>query len=208
MKKTLKEYRLQRHLSQNELAERSGVSLRTIQRVESGTSAGSPYVVRQLCTTLGIDWREVNNAEDPSGSHAEAETEDGLPAVSAVHRYDKLVKYVNFSALSVLCFPLLNLLVPSVLYLVYKSELPDSRDRSAVLKILDLQILWTAITLVALIAVPLADHLFLGLGHVLEIPLFLWAYLLMVIGLVAIILKTANDINKTEKLLVFLPDIL
>lgn len=118
------------------------------------------------------------------------------------------MKYVNFSALSVLCFPFLNLVVPAILYAFFKSKFSNRRDKAAVLKILDLQILWSVTTLIALIIIPVIDNYFIGVSNAMEIPLFVWAYLLSVIALVLMILRTAQDINKSKDLLAFVPDIL
>ncbi|MFC7523075.1 helix-turn-helix transcriptional regulator [Parapedobacter sp. GCM10030251] len=208
MKKTLKTYRLDRHLSQQELADQSGISLRTVQRIESGTSKGSPYIIRQLCNALRIDPRElffnepVQDVEITMQPRAPQETD------ATVFHYDRRVKYINFGALSVLCFPFLNLHRACHTYAVFKPKFPSRRDKAAVLKILDLQILWSVTTLIALIVIPVVDHYFMGVGNAMEIPLFVWAYLLSVIVLVLMILNTAHDINKSKDLLVFVPDIL
>ncbi|WP_158624879.1 helix-turn-helix domain-containing protein [Gynurincola endophyticus] len=207
MKKTLKEYRLYQHLSQQQLAEQSGVSLRTIQRIESGASAGSPYIIRQLSAALNIDSLNlipVNAAPEP-----ESNTEK-LPESGSIteYVYNRRVKYINFSALTACCFPFLNLVIPVALYFLFRKSLTDSRNKTAVKKILSLQILWSVAALIMLIAIPLIDYYLLKVGEVLEIPLFVWSYLLLVIVLMLITLKTASDINRKQDLLTFVPDIL
>lgn len=208
MKKTLKEHRLYQHLSQQELAEQSRVSLRTIQRIESGASTGSPYVIRQLCESLHIDPHNLILTKLFTDSEISRGAESPQWRDNAEYRYNRRIKYINFSVLSVLCFPFLNLVIPSILYVLFKKMLSGSRDKTAALKILSLQIVWAVATLIVLIAIPVADHYFFNLGDVLEIPLFLWAYLLLVIILVLLTLKTASDINKTKDLLIFVPEIL
>lgn len=136
--------------------------------------------------------------------------EPGVPqeADATAFHYDRRVKYINFGALSVLCFPFLNLIIPAILYVFFKPMFRNRRDNVAVLKILDLQVLWSVTTLIALIVTPVVDHYFFNVGDAMEIPLFVWAYLLSVIALVLITLRTAHDINKAKDLLVFVPDIL
>ncbi|MFC0318245.1 MULTISPECIES: hypothetical protein [Olivibacter] len=61
--------------------------------------------------------------------------------------------------------------------------------------------------MMALIATPVADLYTFKIGEVLEIPLFIWCYLIFLITLVLIILKTAKDINREKELLIFVPNI-
>jgi transcriptional regulator with XRE-family HTH domain len=207
LKRTLKEYRLSQHLSQQQLAEQSGVSLRTIQRIESGASAGSPYILKQLCGALKINSQDLilAGAAPVPDSHTNKDSEQkAIPE----YRYDSRVKYINFSALTVLCFPLLNLVIPVILHFLFRKTMVDSRDTVAVKKILSLQIFWSFITFIVLVAIPVADLYFFKLGDVMEIPLFVWGYLLLVIVLILITLKTASDINRNKQLLSFIPNIL
>lgn len=206
MKKTLKQFRTQHLLSQQQLAEKSAVSLRTIQRIESGVSTGSPYVIRQLCDALHIAPEELmfTNATSILTPHA------AIPRVKEGGNvvYDNKIKYINFSALIALCFPFMNLIIPVVLRYIFRKSLTGKHNKAAVNKILSLHIWWSVITLIALIATPVADFYLFKIGDVLEIPLFIWCYLIFLIALVLIILKTANDINREKELLVFVPNIL
>ena len=209
MQKTLKEHRLNRHLSQSELAAQSGISIRTIQRIENGESTGSPYVIRTLCKSLDIDPEHlIVNPEPHVTEKLIQPKESDEDRTRDKNAYDTRLKYINFSALSVLGFPFLNLVLPAVLYFVFKKSLWHAHDKNAALKILSLHILWSVFTLVLMIFIPLIDHLFFGIEEVMEIPLFIWIYLVLVITLVVIILHTASDINKRKNLLIFIPNIL
>ncbi|MDR7132784.1 transcriptional regulator with XRE-family HTH domain [Algoriphagus sp. 4150] len=207
MKRKLREHRLQQQLSQNELADLSGISLRTVQRIESGMSSGSPFVIRALCKTLQI---EPDDLITDKGLHPDgikpAETMAGTDPTKGI--YDVRLKYINFSAVSVLFFPFLNLVFPTVLYFVFKKSLSHSRDKEAALKILSFQILWSFATLTMMIFIPVLDHYVFKVGDVSEIPLFVWCYLIQAILLIAIMLNTAGNINRERGILTFVPNIL
>ncbi|MDM8176918.1 helix-turn-helix domain-containing protein [Olivibacter sp. 47] len=205
MKKTLKQFRTQHHLSQQQLAEKSAVSLRTIQRIESGVSTGSPYVIRQLCDALHIAPDELMLTNGASILNQQDITLPVKEESNAV--YDNNIKYINFSALIALCFPFMNLIIPVVLRYIFRKSLTDKHNKAAANKILSLHIWWSVVTLIALIATPVADLYLFKIGEVLEIPLFIWCYLIFLIALVLIILKTANDINREKELLIFVPNI-
>lgn len=209
MKRTLKEHRLHLRLSQADLAERSGISLRTIQRIESGSSTGSPYVIRALCKSLGVEPESlITHPEEPRKESPDQISESAGDTGNVWKGYDKSLKYVNFSALSVLCFPFLNLVVPAIFYFVFKKSLSDDRDKAAALKIISLQILWSVFTLILIVLIPVIQHFTMTAADLLEVPLFVWGYLFMVVLLVLTTLNTANRINKAKKLLVSMPDIL
>ena len=54
-KEKLRKYRKVKGLSQEGLSEVSGISVRTIQRLEMGLSNGSPYTLKSLAKALDIE---------------------------------------------------------------------------------------------------------------------------------------------------------
>ena len=165
--------------------------------------------MRMLCSTLGIVPEDLIANPAPRNKeeiiHKSELTTITNPASFA---YNSRIKYINFSSFCVLFFPFLNLVVPAVLYIIFRKSFSSNRDKTAAMKILSLQILWSVITLIAIIFIPVADLYIFKIGHVMEIPLFVWGYLVSVIGLLLITLKTASDINNAKPLLVFIPNIL
>ena len=209
MKRTLKEHRLHQQLSQNELAGKSGVSLRTIQRIENGTSSGSPFVIRSLCKAMNIGPQELVTSRDHHAGENVDNQQGGsvdidIPEIS----YSKCLKFINISTFAVLCFPFLNLMLPAILYFVFKRSLVAKQDRQAALKILSLQILWSFTTLIILVFLPVIDQHITKIGDVMEIPLFIWAYFVLAFLLLIITLNTAHRINRKKDLLPFVPNIL
>ncbi|WP_192347035.1 helix-turn-helix domain-containing protein [Algoriphagus sp. Y33] len=207
MKRKLKEYRLQRQLSQSELADQSGISLRTVQRIESGMSSGSPFVIRALCKSLDISPEDLmaDRDVDPDGTKP-AEATAGTNLIRGI--YDVRLKYINFSTISVLFFPFLNLAFPAILYFIFRKSLSLPHDKKAALKILSFQILWSFVTITMMIFIPVIDLYLFKIGDVLEIPLFVWYYLIQAILLIVIMLLTARNINKGRIILAFVPNIL
>ena len=53
------EIRKRKGLSQEELAEMAGISLRTLQRIEKGETEPRGYTLKSICQALGTDVEEV-----------------------------------------------------------------------------------------------------------------------------------------------------
>ena len=93
----LKSIREQKNLTQEELASKSGISARTIQRIESGTIPKG-YTLKALASTLEIEPEDLLN-----GSSA-AETVDVF-----------LIKLINLSSLLIVFLPFGSILVPLII---------------------------------------------------------------------------------------------
>lgn len=101
MSNRLKKHRRLRNLSQEELAELSGLSVRTVQRLEKGESVGSAYTLRTLATALQISPDELTGR---TSQHI------------ALH--DNNLNYrllLTWSALAGIVLPLANILLPAML---------------------------------------------------------------------------------------------
>lgn len=121
-------------LSQEALAEGSGVSLRTIQRVEQGATLPHGHTLRALATALGVPLAALHAAP-------EATTAPQLPpAVPPVLRPDPaFLQLLNLSALSFLLLPLLNVLV----LLLWRARRHDTAHVAELgRRVLGFQILW------------------------------------------------------------------
>ena len=60
MMPTLRERRIWKLWSQAELAERSGVAVRTIVSIEAGERVPRLLTMRRLANALEVDWREID----------------------------------------------------------------------------------------------------------------------------------------------------
>lgn len=100
--KKIREIRISKGLSQEDLAEKSQVSVRTIQRIEHQQNTPHGKTLQLICEALGIQAEDVltyNQSED----------------------YSKL-SIMYFSILSGLALPLGNILVPFILWITNKSK--------------------------------------------------------------------------------------
>lgn len=98
--------------SQEVLAEESGVSLRTIQRVEQGETVPRGHTMQALATALQVPLESLREEPAPAASYAATEA----PTVTPLRVDPQFLQLLNLSALSLLLFPLLNILVPLLLW--------------------------------------------------------------------------------------------
>lgn len=126
--------------SQEVLAERSGVSLRTIQRVEQGDTTPRGHTVLALAVALDVPLEVLQNEpetmrEPELGSAAEA------PTLLPVLRSDpQFLQLLNLSALSLLLFPFLNIVVPLLLWRARRHDTEHVAEIGR--RVLGFQILW------------------------------------------------------------------
>mgnify|MGYP003632008872 CR=1 FL=1 len=194
VKKTIKEHRLIRHLSQQELSARSGVSIRTIQRLENNDTNGSPFVIKSLCKALDIPLDSFKNTHTQIDDKSLTST--------------KQLKYINFSSLLALFIPFSNLIVPAILYFSFRKFLFSEIDKEAALKIISFQIIWSAFTLVLIVFIPLFIQLVFGTSEIMDVPIFIWVYLLFLSLLLVITLSTAARLNQSKDIISFSPNLL
>jgi len=108
------------NLTQDELSEQSGVSVRTIQRIEAG-QVPSGYTLKALAKSLGVSEAELRNTP--------ANQSENL----------KWIKTINLSSLLFVILPPLNLFVPLIIILAKKQDSPATRQ------LVSIQIIWTLI---------------------------------------------------------------
>ncbi|TYP96854.1 helix-turn-helix protein [Sphingobacterium allocomposti] len=121
----LTEQREKLHLTQEELAEKSGISVRTIQRIESGQRPKG-YTRKALARALDVDESYFDADRDLAGTYQN------------VLKWNKIV---NLSVLPFVCFPPLNILVPLAIIVWKKQFNPVNRQ------LLSIQIVWTLASL-------------------------------------------------------------
>ena len=161
--------------SQELLAEQSGVSLRTIQRVEQGETVPRGHTMQALATALGVPldallvapvsvaeiafapapqpsvpesdmplWHPAPRLAAPSLAPPPTVTLAAPPAPAPTTRPlpadPQLLQLLNLSALCLLVFPFLNLLVP---YLLWRKHRHDTDHAAEVgRRVLGFQALW------------------------------------------------------------------
>jgi len=130
---SLLKYREKLNLTQEELAIKSGISVRTIQRIESGTKPKG-YTLESLSKALGIPKCDLLN---------ESEKID-----------KKLLKYINLSSILLLYIPLGSILMPLII-MYWKKEVNGLTK-----KIVSIQILWTLASVISIIASSFLKNIF------------------------------------------------
>ncbi|MEZ0005950.1 transcriptional regulator with XRE-family HTH domain [Flavobacterium sp. 28YEA47A] len=177
----LKLIREQQNLTQEELSGKSGISVRTIQRIEAGTSPKG-YTLKTLAKVLDV--RESQLADKNIKTEITGENEKTTVQEELTIDYSK-IKLINLSSILFVVLPPLNILVPLILSGLLKQKNP------LVKQIVSVQILWT-------ILAPIVFMLgvFLKLGGKFTFVLMIF----IVLSNVFIILRNAAEIDRNKKL--------
>lgn len=108
-------------ISQELLAEESGLSIRTIQRIEKGESIPNGDTIRRISVSLKVgtdelmDWTIIEDTD--------------------------FLKKINLSALSFIFFPLLGILVPALIWSLKKEKIKNLNTVAK--KLINFEITWT-----------------------------------------------------------------
>lgn len=138
LSRKVKELRIRRGFSQEELAEKAGLSLRTIQRIENGETDPRGDSLRRLTAALDsspdelIDW----TMEEDKG----------------------ILLLLHTSALSFLLFPILGIIAPLIIWTSKKDKIKKVNEIGG--KIINFQITWSILlflTFFALVVLMILD---------------------------------------------------
>ena len=105
------------NLTQEELAEKAGISVRTIQRIETGKTPKG-YTLKVLAKVLEIDQDELL-FEKTKKENLEYVKEINKTQETVLVNFTKL-KLMNLSSIPFIVIPPLNIIVP--LFLMFKNE--------------------------------------------------------------------------------------
>lgn len=174
-------------MSQELLAENSRLSLRTIQRIESGTSLPRPYTLKVIADALEVPADQLNS----------------IVSAPNIDEF-AILRLINLSALLVFILPLANIIMPLMLW-IKSRHLPLVNVTGR--KIISFQILWTLGTFLMVILI----HMFLksltrsvSIGH-LPPTIFLVYFIFLTINLIFVI-RTAIQLSKEKtKIYSFVP---
>jgi len=167
----LKKHREKHNLTQEELSDKSSISVRTIQRIESG-SEPKGQTLRILAKTLGIK-------EDELLEKVEAQTEIN----------STLLKVINLSSLPFTVFPPANIIIPLIIMFAAKQLNPLAKQ------IISIQILWLIIAgIIFMLSAFMKNWFSLGNKFTMVVMIFL------ALSNVFIILRNTAEIDKKGKL--------
>ncbi len=188
MKNSLKGHRKLKNLTQEELSKSSGISIRTIQRIEKGLSSGGSHTLKTLARTLSIESTDILKDES-------------IPRLLDKNNI-RTLKLMNFSVLTMFIIPFGNIIFPAIIYL---NNNGDEKIKTIGKKILNFQILSMLILPFVLIIL----FLFIGRGYASGLPITLIsAYLTYGLVNIIITIHTSIQINEGKEVLGFVPKIL
>ncbi|NML68995.1 helix-turn-helix domain-containing protein [Chryseobacterium sp. RP-3-3] len=171
MKNTVKTLREKKNMTQTELAEKSGLSLRTVQRIEAG-SIPKGFTLKAVARAL------------------ETEPEDLIAANEENTNVDR-AKLINLVALAGLIIPFGGVIFP--LILTYKTKDPVNKELGK--NIVSIQIILAGIVSVLMIISP-----FIQKALSLKTPLFLIFLIAFISVKLLIIVKNGIGLNKNGDL--------
>ncbi|MEO9510675.1 MAG: helix-turn-helix domain-containing protein [Flavobacteriaceae bacterium] len=187
MKNNLKGHRKLKNLTQEELSKSSGISIRTIQRIEKGLSTGSSHTLKTLARTLSIESTDILHDESN-------------PRLFEKKNINTL-KLMNFSVLTMLIIPFGNIIFPAIIY--FKNR-DDGKINTIGKKILNFQILSMLVLPFFLVIL----FLLIGRGYAGLTMTFIASYFTYGLANIIITIYTSIQINEEKEVLSFVPNIL
>jgi transcriptional regulator with XRE-family HTH domain len=175
----IKELRNKRGMSQEFLAEESGLSLRTIQRVEKGESNPTGDSLKKLANALNVNPDELIDW--------------------TIKEDRKYLNYLNMSALTFLFFPILGILIPFILWIPKKGKV-QHLDQIAK-SLINFQITWTMLLCLTPVVLYVISKIEL-IENITHRSLIISIVILYVFNLMSILVNSARII-KGKKALYF-----
>ena len=174
----IKEIRLAKGYSQNELAEKSSLNLRTIQRIENNETSPHGKSLQLICLALGTTTEEILDY--------------------GIEEDRSFMVYYHFSVLAFMIFPLGNIILPLIFWIGKKDHIKHVRNNGK--SLLNFQITWTFLTYTVLITGVVGKIIQedgslspLALIH----HLYLFLFLLSLNSVLAIVFAIRNSKRKT-----------
>lgn len=177
----INQIRKEKAWSQEDLAERSGLSVRTIQRIENNGSKPRPFTLQTLAKALEVEVSRLLKQEE------KAEQE---PAIDF-----SILRQINLAVFVHVILPLGNIFLPLI---IWRKNRQSALVKEVGSKIITVQILWTLTTLLLLILTPLISLLISGEVQVGQFPAVLFVYLLSVFLNVLMTIQSAQRLLKQQ----------
>ena len=176
-------YRQKQNFTQTELSEKSGLSLRTIQRIESGNIPKN-HTLKAIAKVFEIDVEKLIEKQEVK------EDENVKSDIVSI-------KFLNISALIFLIIPFGNLIFPIIIW--YKNR-KHTKFNEIGLQIINIQIFWTLILSILLLICPFFQKIVSF-----KFSLLLTVFIVLAILNVCIILRNTISLNKSLKLEIISP---
>ncbi|MFC0605412.1 helix-turn-helix domain-containing protein [Winogradskyella pulchriflava] len=171
----IKELRKQKGMSQEFLSEESGLSLRTIQRIENGETNPTGESLKRLSNALNVNPDELIDW--------------------SIKEDKKYLTFLNLSALTFLFFPILGILIPFILWTSRKGKIKNINKLGK--DLINFEITWT----ILLFFIPFLWFLFSQIGILESLTLsriFIFIGVMYFINLIFILLNTLRISNGSD----------
>jgi len=190
----IKDLREKKGFTQVDLAEKSGLSLRTIQRLEAGRNKPKGHSLQVLSKVFDVepvsllgdslDIKEKVENQNSDQAQNQYQIEDQIE----VHNDDQLaIQLINLSALIFILLPFGNIILP---FILWKKKRSSKTVDKAGRRILNYQILWSLVFYFSLCCAP-----WINWSPFDSIPLILAVLVVGYIFNLVVILYTANKIK-------------
>lgn len=160
--------------SQERLADEAGVSIRTIQRIESGATTPTGHTLGLLAKPLGTTVEELLKKKEASPIDGDSTFE--------------LVNKINLSALPGLVLPYGNFIIP---VLIWRKHRVNMEVKEMGKKILNFQLLWSVAATLCFILVPMLHYVLIDQFNTGRAPITWIVFALLVIYNVYKTLRTS-----------------
>lgn len=176
----LSKARKRKGISQELLAENASISLRTIQRIETGRVSPRPHTLKTLAETLGVAIEDLH-------------TDPIAPPEQSEHVIATL-RSINFSALTGLVIPLSNLVFTIILW---RQNRNNALVKEAGKKIIGFQLLWTLAMLLLVFLIPMLQYSILQSYVIGRFPpTIIMVYVVMLLINLFFTIRTAVQLQK------------
>lgn len=129
--------RKQKGLTQEQLAELTNITVRTIQRIENGQTTPRAYTLKTIAAALDTSFEELN------AGNADKQVTQTLPAVSKEEDSKHFLQMLCLSCFSYLVVPFVHFLVPG--YILRKSNEQNPAIIAFARKLIRVQVYWKVI---------------------------------------------------------------
>jgi len=175
------ELRKSKGFTQEELADRAKVNLRTVQRIENGENKPSGNTLKHICLALEIVPEKILDYGKKKDS--------------------KILVLMHLSVISYLIIPIGNILIPLIFWISKKDKIVKLDEKGT--RLLNFQIIWTVLTTITLLAalltatLELANSEYAYISHLL-IYLFVALNVLNIIMAIIIALRIKDKTTYTS----------
>ncbi len=130
----IKNIRTQSGISQEALADLTQLSVRTIQRIETGETSARGDSLQRIATALNVDIKELTTITVTAASNTPALKEDIW-----------IIRLLYIAPLGFLIFPALGIICPLIIWIVYRNTISGIHQKGK--QLITIQTVWCIVLL-------------------------------------------------------------